>query len=507
MTHLLALPGRHPGGRALLDCAAPAARLTSIALFLLWPAFSPPARAQSVGASTSPALAELTEQPPAAAIREESVSNLAMARARQGPVAGQAEAPPPVTAPAAPPAPAPEEAGLPQLSPEELADLEHALAADAASAAATLGKGTSPARGGNRLGAALANFNPDLSAILDVAAGWFSGKGKAITAGSHDPQKTGFTFQQLELTVGQSVDPYFRLDANLVFSQFGVEVEEAYATTLALPLNLQVRAGQFLTRFGRLNATHPHTWEFIDQNFALTRVFGGEGNRGLGAELSWLAPLPWFAELMLSVTDAAGASTARSFLGGGEFDIASPLDFQVTAALKQFFPLTDALSLNVGLSAATGPNPTGNDNRTDIYGLDLYLRWRPVHCAALRWIALQAELFWRRRQIPDDLLQDLNAYAQIAWRFGDRWSVAARYEWGSPSWDLGGSPSARDWLDSAWTRERHRVSAAVTFHPSEFSRLRLQGARDRAPSLAADPIWSAFLAAEFFVGAHAAHAF
>ena len=54
------------------------------------------------------------------------------------------------------------------------------------------------------------------------------------------------------------VDPYFRFDSNLVFSQFGVEIEEAYATTLDLPANLQVRAGQFLTRFGRINATHPH---------------------------------------------------------------------------------------------------------------------------------------------------------------------------------------------------------------------------------------------------------
>jgi hypothetical protein len=356
--------------------------------------------------------------------------------------------------------------------------------------------------------AALSNFNPDLAVILDVAAGWFSGEtGKPITSGGHDPKKTGFTFQQLELSIGKAVDPYFRFDANLVFSQFGVEVEEAYATSLALPFSLQIRAGQLLTRFGRLNASHPHSWEFADQNFALTRLFGAEGNRGLGLELSWLMPLPWFTEIIVSATDATGAATARSFLGAGEFDIDSPLDFQLTAALKQFFPITDALSLNLGLSAVTGPNSTGNGNRTDIYGLDFYLRYRPVTGAALRWIALQAEVFWRRRQIPDDLLQDVNAYAQLVWRFADRWSVAARYEWGSAATGIDGEHTSLDWLDPEWTRDRQRVSAAATFHPSEFSRLRLQGARDHAPSITPDPIWSVILAAEFFVGAHAAHAF
>ena len=59
-------------------------------------------------------------------------------------------------------------------------------------------------------------------------------------------------------------------------AEFGVEVEEAYLTTLALPANLQVRASQFLTRFGRLNSTHPHAWDFTDQPLVNGRFFGGE---------------------------------------------------------------------------------------------------------------------------------------------------------------------------------------------------------------------------------------
>ena len=37
-----------------------------------------------------------------------------------------------------------------------------------------------------------------------------------------------------------------------------VELEEAIMTTRSLPKGLQLKAGQFLTEFGRINPTHPH---------------------------------------------------------------------------------------------------------------------------------------------------------------------------------------------------------------------------------------------------------
>ena len=50
-----------------------------------------------------------------------------------------------------------------------------------------------------------------------------------------------------------------------------------------------------------------------------------------------------------------------------------------------------------------------------------------------------------------------------------------------------------------------RISANLTFWPSEFSRFRLQGGRD-APGYQ-EGIWSVFLAAELVTGAHGSHAF
>jgi hypothetical protein len=194
------------------------------------------------------------------------------------------------------------------------------------------------------------------------------------------------------------VDPYFRFDANIVFALDGVEVEEAYATTLDLPWQLQARAGQFLTRFGRLNATHPHSWDFVDQPFALTRVFGGEGNRGLGVELSWLTPLPWYVELLASTTQLAGEETARSFRRDDDLEVNGLLDFEYVTALKQFFPLGDNWSLAWGLSGAFGPNSSGRAGGSQVYGTDVYLKWRPITYQSVQQVSLHAEWFYRRRQ-------------------------------------------------------------------------------------------------------------
>jgi hypothetical protein len=286
----------------------------------------------------------------------------------------------------------------PSPSADEQAEIERALSADAQTQKDGPAS-ASPAPATGAASAAASNLNPDLAVITDLALAAFSNEAPLQTGG-HDPRKNGFNLQQLELSIRKAVDPYFRFDGNIVFSQFGVEIEEAYATTLALPASLQLRAGQFLTRVGRLNATHPHAWDFVDQPFVIGRLFGAEGNRGLGLELSYLTPLPWYVELVGSLTDAAGEATARSFHGAQDLGVFSPLDLQATLAAKQFFPLSDDLSLAWGLTAALGPNATGHRNRTDIYGSDLYLKYRPITTGSHTVIALQAEWFYRRRQVP-----------------------------------------------------------------------------------------------------------
>lgn len=350
---------------------------------------------------------------------------------------------------------------------------------------------------GNALRSVFQTLNPDMSFILDVAAAYYT-TDQPLQTGAHDPIRTGFTFQQLELSVNASVDPFFRFDANIVFAEFGVEVEEAYATSLAFPWSLQLRGGQFLHRFGRINSTHPHTWHFVDQPLAIGKFFGPEGSRGLGAELSWLTPLPWYVELVASANNPYLECCARSFLGSSNAPIRNVSDLLYTTAIKQFFPFDDDWSLSWGLSAQFGPNPTGNQNRTEIYGTDVYLRFRPTTSAVRAALSWQTEAIYRSRQVPSDRLEDVGVYSQLVWNIDLRWETGVRYEFVSGV--------ENDYLDPDWNRNRHRLAGQFTFYPSHFARIRAQVNYDD-PMYRPDDYWGFILNLEVLVGAHGAHNF
>src|SRR5206468_12824785 len=75
---------------------------------------------------------------------------------------------------------------------------------------------------------------------------------EGLETGGHDPKQRGFTVENIETTFEGKIDPYFRGQAALVHQidtrgESFVELEEAYAESLSLPANLQVRAGQFFT--------------------------------------------------------------------------------------------------------------------------------------------------------------------------------------------------------------------------------------------------------------------
>lgn len=403
--------------------------------------------------------------------------------------------PPPATSPEIP---VPAEPTTDDVSDDELRALEAALQADAeqpSSAREASDDGAAPTVASTSGPAGANQVALDIAFILDVAGAWFSAE-EPLQLGAHDPTVTGFNFQQLELSLGASVDPYFRFDANLVFALFGVEIEEAYASTLSLPANLKVRAGLFLTQFGRLNATHPHSWSFVDQPIVNGKFFGSEGSRGLGTELSWLSPLPWYVDVIGAVTMADGECCARSFYGGDNLGVRTPADLLYTTRVEQFFPLSDTLSLLWGISAQFGPNSTGLGNRSEIYGTDLYLRYRPLQSTSRMALSLQLEGMLRTRQVPDDVLQDFGGRGELVWSMTPRWETGARYELVTGVED--------DPLDPDWVGERQRISAQATFYPSHFSRLRLQPSVD-LPSWFEDPVYAVMLSLEVLVGAHGAH--
>lgn len=358
-----------------------------------------------------------------------------------------------------------------------------------------------------------------------------------LESGGHDPKNRGFTIQNAELTLSGVVDPYLRGDANIVLQidQNGdttIELEEAYLTTLSLPYSLQIKAGQYFSQFGRLNPTHPHTWDFVDQPVISGRLLGPDGFRGPGAQLSWLTPLPFFAELTGSIQNSQGGTAAsfRDVVGdtvAGRTIINRPVrslaDICYVLRLKTSFDPSDETTIVPGISAIFGPNGSALDTSTQIFGTDFYLKWKPLtNDQGWPFIGWQTEVMYRRYQAGgvidttgallarEQTLGDYGAYSQVAWGFSRPWVAGLRLDWANGQKDsFAGGPGVLAYnseLDPNRDR-RYRATIDLTYYPSEFSKLRLQYNYDRSPFLDGGQASSVWLQVEFMFGAHAAHKF
>src|ERR1051326_169650 len=199
-----------------------------------------------------------------------------------------------------------------------------------------------------------------------------------IEVGDHDPQQRGFNARNIELAFDGAVDPYFEGFANIVFkldndNNTDVEVEEAFLQTTDLPFNLQLKAGQFFAGFGRINPTHPHVWEFADAPIVVGRLLGPDGLRGVGAQISWIAPVPWYSQLIFGVQNGRG-STGYSFRNPGDDgiffgrrttdrELRGLEDFVWIPRWENSFDLSATQVVLAGVSGAFGSNETGADSR------------------------------------------------------------------------------------------------------------------------------------------------
>ena len=365
--------------------------------------------------------------------------------------------------------------------------------------------------------------------------------------GGHDPNQRGFTLQNVELTLSGAVDPYFRGQANVVFQidsggESFLELEEAFAETTSLPGNLQVKVGQYFTEFGRLNPQHPHSWAFVDQPLVNGRFLGGDGLRGPGARLSWLMPTPFYSELFFGVQNSQG-ETAHSFRSDHDQEgflgrihdarrVKSAGDMLYTTRYAASFDVTDTQTLLAGASAALGPNGSGADTDTQIYGVDMYWKWKPANAQrGFPFVSWQTEALLRRYQagtfsedldgsgildpgepdlngdglidaVPRETLTDWGAYSQLLYGFRPGWVAGLRGDYVTHT-RLGAYEAV--YGPDAERASRWRISPNLTWYPTEFSKIRLQYNYDDRSGIGEDhSVWLQF---EFLLGAHAAHKF
>jgi len=348
--------------------------------------------------------------------------------------------------------------------------------------------------------------NPNISLVVDTF-GYSSNLKKEELEERGIEQRKGFNLRAAELFLFAPVDSYFNLYAAIPITEEEVELEEAYAVTTSLPFGFQIKGGKFKSNFSRLDAQHPHAWDFADIALPYKAFLGEEALGGeKGVQVTWLPPLPFYtllgAEILQGENDRLFGADARS----------GPHAYTLFA--KTSFDTGDNSSLLFGpyvlFGKAHQPSEEGLDFRgnSNLWGVEAVWKWKQ----GKQGVTLQGEYLYLSQsgsEITDPgtgdtisrrLRQD-GAYIQALYRY-DRWRIGARYDTldlFSDSLKLGGEEQAlgkRPW----------RTTASLEFNPSEFSRIRLQYTHDRSSrdSRANNEWWLQFI---FGIGAHGAHEF
>jgi hypothetical protein len=348
-----------------------------------------------------------------------------------------------------------------------------------------------------------------------------------LEVGDHDPQQRGFNARNAEIALDGAVDPYFEGFANIVLkldnnNETEIELEEAFLQTTSLPFGLQVKGGQFFDAFGRINATHPHTWEFADSPLVNGRLLGPDGLRGVGAQIAWTVPVPWYSQVIFAVQNGRGG-TGYSFRNPGDDGIfygrmtidreASALhDMVYVPRIENSFNPSDTQTVLFGASGAFGMNETGSDTHTQIYGADFLYKWKSARAeGGFPFVKWQTEAMYRRFEAGrgldnlfpvEETFKDWGLYSQVLWGFKKGWVAGIRGDY------VHMQDSA--FTDDETRQSRTRISADLTWYPTEFSKLRLQYNHDFLEAnsfFASRDVDSVFLQFEFILGAHGAHKF
>ncbi|OYZ03572.1 MAG: hypothetical protein B7Y42_00245 [Polaromonas sp. 28-63-22] len=369
-------------------------------------------------------------------------------------------------------------------------------------------------------------FNPAISLIL--AGGYtrtsrdpanYRITGVALPVGQvAGPRSRGFSLAESELGLSANIDPWLRGVATIALgSDNSVSVEEAFVQTTSLDHGLTLKAGRFYSGIGYLNPQHVHTWDFADNPLAYRAFLGGQyGDDGL--QLKWLAPTDRYIELGLELgrgrafpgsdtgRNSAGMTALTAHIGG---DIGDSQNWR--AGLSRLS--TKAGDQNVSaVNAAGGLVTNAFSGNTTVWVVDGVWKWAPNGNGAKTNFKLQGEYLrsTRRGSLVYDLgganVPDAYRSAQSGWyvqgvyQFMPRWRVGLRTERlnpGSPDFGLNAA------LLSGSNYKPGKNTLMLDYNPSEFSRVRLQFAQDRAQQGAVDN--QIFLQYQMSLGAHGAH--
>lgn len=353
-------------------------------------------------------------------------------------------------------------------------------------------------------------FNPAISMVLGGTYGQFTrapndyalpGFALSDEAG---PGSRGLSLGESELGISANVDD--RFFGNVIASiapEGGINVEEGYLQTTALPGGVNVKFGRFFSGIGYLNEQHAHVWDFVDIPLPYRAMFGNQYNDD-GVQLRWLAPTDQFVEL--------GTELYRGehFPAGGA---ANHGRGTYTVYVHTGGDVGDSHSWRFGMShlhaqadaRETGGTPDVFSGETRIGIADVEWKWSPHGNARETNFKLQMELLRRSESGSFNALdyhgRQRGGYLQAVYQFMPRWRVGVRHD--RVTADDPGVNFVDGTLDPAGITP-HRSSVMLDFSNSEFSRFRLQFNNDNSQAHA-DRQW--YLQYIMSIGAHGAHSF
>lgn len=285
----------------------------------------------------------------------------------------------------------------------------------------------------------------------------------------HEPY--GPQFQESEISLLSTVDPYWSLWANIVFAPDGVDPEEVYATTTKIP-TIQLKVGKLRATFGKHGLLHTHAFPFVQAPVIMANTIGEEGFKAAGMEAAWLTPMSWYCELTGGIYQAAGADAERPLdFGSSEHD-----NVPYLGHLKNEVDLSDNTTMELGASALSGKGTDGY--RHAAYGADLTLRNVPLRRSNQRGWILQGEYIEKGSYPGGNYSREQHGwYASFQYRWSQIWWTGLRAEEAFDSFtDVLTDPSTGDPVPG----RIRRASVNIAWTPSEFSFVRLEYSIARA---------------------------
>ena len=355
-------------------------------------------------------------------------------------------------------------------------------------------------------------FNPSISLILSGLVtrtsrdpAQYAIKGFALADGAETgPGTRGFSLAETELGLSANIDPWLRGAVSIALhGDDSVSVEEAFVQTTSLGGGLTLKAGRFFAGIGYLNPKHAHTWDFVDNPLAYQALLGTQLSDD-GVQLSWLAPIDHYLELTAEMGRGRGVPGSDSSRNGaGRWSLAAHTGGDVGAShnwragLSVLSAKAEGLGL-VSTDAAGGTSTNFFSGNTRVWIADAVWKWAPNGNATRTNFKLQGEYLRSTRSgslddgagvVSDGRGVQSGWYAQGIYQFMPRWRAGMRVEQ----------------LDDGTGLKPRKNTLMLDFNPSEFSRVRLQFAQDRANFGAADR--QLFLQYQMSLGAHGAHGY